>query len=283
MKARNKFLIALLLPLFLLGACNLEKEVEIILPEYESQRVLECYLEPGQPFRLLLSNSNSYFDPFPNDNNLLQYLDEILEKEADVRIRYNGEEIVLNNDLRVDFNSLKIFNYVSDEIVPFDYDSNFELEIILTDGTTITAATRILRPVPIDSLALEINEENMARTLIYIKDDKSETRYYRRMLHFSSLDSLPEQDFITDNSFIDSELLVFGSGFDSELGDTIINTIYTLDESYFDFLTSVQGSIAANGNPFGQPGVIISNLQGTADAIGVFTGLSYDRIVTIVE
>lgn len=283
MKAQNKFLILLLLPLIFLGACNLEKEVEIILPEYEAQRVLECYLEPGQPFRLLLSNSNSYFDPFPNDNNLLQYLDEILEKDADVRIRYNGEEIILNNDLRVDFNSLKIFNYVSDQIVPFDYDSNFELEIILTDGTTIEAATRILQPVPIDSLSLEINAENMARTLIYIKDDKSEARYYRRMLHFSSLDSLPQQDFITDNSFIDSELLVFGSGFDSELGDTIINTIYTLDESYFDFLTSVQGSIAANGNPFGQPGVIISNLRGSAEAIGIFTGLSYDRIVTIVE
>jgi hypothetical protein len=272
----------LLLGFATLVSCNLDREVEIVLPEYDSQRVLECYLEPGQPFRLLLSNSSSYFDPFPTEENLLLFLDQILERDADVRITFGNREIVLRNEINIDFETLKFFNYVSDEIVPEDFTLDYNLEIILKDGRTITGQTRVLPPVPIDSLALEFNDRGEARTLIFIKDDRSVPRYYRRMLHFGSLDSLPSQDFIADNSIVDNGLLAFGHGFSAESGDTIINTVFTIDKAYFDFLVSVNGSIAANGNPFAQPGVIFSNIRGSAGAIGIFTGITFDRVVTIV-
>jgi len=272
-----------ILLLFFTVSCNLEREVAIDLPSYDTQKIVECYLEPGQPFRLLLSNSNSYFDPLPGQDDIFEFLEEILEKDADVRIRFNGEEIVLSNNLSLDLNTLKIYNYVSDQIVPQDYTSTFNLEILLKDGTTITASTNILQPIPIDSIALEFDRDSMARTLIYIKDDKSVPRFYRRTLHFVSLDSIPAQDFLADNSIVDNGLLVFGSGFQSNLGEDIINTIYTIDKPYFDYLVSIRSSIAANGNPFAQPGVIFSNVSGTAGALGIFTGLSYDRRVTRVE
>lgn len=264
-------------------SCNLEREVEIVLPDYDSQPVVECYLEPGRPFRLLLSRSNAYFDPFPGQDDLLSFLDDILITDADVVIRYDGEEVTLRNELRVDPTSLKIFNYISDRIVPERFDLDYELEIILPDGTTIESQTRILEPIPIDSIAVEFDTLDMARTLVYIIDDKSESRFYRRMLHFGSLDSVPQQDFLADNSVVDNGLLVFGSGFQSEIGDTVINTIFRLDRAYFDFQVSVRGSIAANGNPFGQPGEIFSNVTGTANAIGIFTGLTFDRVTTIIE
>ena len=280
----NKYpmMFSLLLGLFTMISCNLDREVEIVLPEYDSQRVIECYLEPGKPFRLLLSNSSSYFDPFPTEENLLLFLDQILEKDADVRITFGNREIQLRNELNIDFETLKFFNYVSDEMVPDDYSIDYNLEIVLKDGRTITGQTRILPPVPIDSLALEFNERGLARTLVFVKDDRSVPRYYRRMLHFGSLDSLPDQDFIADNSIVDNGLLAFGHGFSAESGDTIINTIFTIDKAYFDFLVSLNGSIAANGNPFAQPGVIFSNVRGSAGAIGIFTGISFDRVVTIV-
>ena len=50
----------LLLPLSV--ACNLEKEIEIELPEYGGQIALECCLEPGKPYRLTLTRSTAYFD-----------------------------------------------------------------------------------------------------------------------------------------------------------------------------------------------------------------------------
>lgn len=283
MSSRIFLKLSFLLLLFTAVGCNLEREVTIDLPSYDTQKIVECYLEPGQPFRLLLSNSNSYFDPLPGQDDIFEFLEEILEKDADVRIRFNGEEIVLSNNLSLDLNTLKIYNYVSDQIVPQDYTSTFDLEILLSDGTTITSSTKILAPIPIDSIALEFDRDSMARTLIYIKDDKSVPRFYRRTLHLVSLDSVPAQDFLADNSIVDNGLLVFGSGFQSNLGEDIINTIYTIDKPYFDYLVSIRSSIAANGNPFAQPGVIFSNVSGTAGALGIFTGLSYDRRVTRVE
>ena len=282
MKALNyKYGLFLGLIILLFTSCDLEKEVNITLPEYESQKILECYLEPGKPFQLLLSKSAGYFDPIPSDD-LIEFLEKTLESDADVRIRYNDREIILKNEIKTDLNFQKFYNYHSDEIVPVDYNATFELEIILADGHTITSSTRILPPVPIDSIAIEYDENNLARTLIFIKDDKSIQRYYRRTLHYASLDSIPQQDFLSDNSIIDNGMIVFGSGFDSAPGATVINTIFHLDKDYFDFLVSMQGAIASNGNPFVQPGVIFSNLKGSANAIGIFTGLSYDRKFTII-
>ena len=46
------FLIFLLA--FAVGCGNLEQEVEIELPQYEPRLVVECYLEPGNNFQLLV-------------------------------------------------------------------------------------------------------------------------------------------------------------------------------------------------------------------------------------
>jgi hypothetical protein len=278
-----KYIAASLLILVIsLSACNLEKQIEIELPEYASQPVLECYLEPGKAFRLLLSKSNSYFDPIPSDD-LLPYLESLLISNADVRIRFGDEEVVLNNQVLVDFETGKFYNYSSAEIVPENFSDDFELEIILPDGKLITANTRILPIVPIDSISIEKNAENKARCLIYVKDNPNEVNYYRRMLHNGSIvDSFPDQDFVTDDKLIENNIFVFGTGYNYEPGDTIFNTIFHIDEPYSRFLTSIQNSISSNGNPFAQPGVIITNLSGNANAIGIFTGLSYDRVMSVV-
>ena len=76
---------------------------------------------------------------------------------------------------------------------------------------------------------------------------------------------------------------MFGSGYQFSEGDTVINTLFHIEKAYADFLESVDAAIGANGNPFGQPSTIISNLEGDAGAIGIFTGLSYDRVVTIIS
>ena len=64
--------ITLLAVLAFFSACNLTNDVNIDLPDYDRQPVVECYLEPGKPFRLLLSQSYSFFDPFGLDSTFLQ-------------------------------------------------------------------------------------------------------------------------------------------------------------------------------------------------------------------
>lgn len=280
MNKLNYIILSLFL-IFTIG-CDLEKEINIDLPDYENQLVLECYLEPGQKFALSLSKSAAYFDSLPDLD--ASFLDKVFEKGAQVTIAHNGKTHVLEE--RIVFNPFtqKVFNYYSNDAVPADYGQSFELKIVTKDGKTIEASTKILPVVPLDSIVVEFAEQDtMARVLAYLTDPSGQENFYRRMLHDVSLDSLPEQDFVLDDRIVDNGVLAFGTGFNYAVGDTVINTIFHLDKPYYDFLESVFNARDSNGNPFGQPSPIISNLRGTANAIGIFTGLSYDRKVTIIQ
>lgn len=263
------------------AACNLEKEIEIELPPHESVPVVECYLEPGKPFTLLLTRSDSYFAPFPQDD--LQFLTGILEDSAQVVIRHNGAAYVLQPTLGADPYTRKVFNYYHPGPVPENYTHEFELDIRLKDGTTIVSRTRLLPVVPIDSVIVDFGTGDKARVLTYFTDPAETEDYYRRMLHKGSLDSLPLQDFVSTDQFLDNEVGIFGSGYQFEEGDTVINTLFHIERAYAEFIESLEGAIGANGNPFGQPSTILSNLEGDAGAIGIFTTLSYDRVVTIIS
>ncbi len=283
-----RYILFSIFSLLIFNACgNLEREIEVELPEYDSQIVVECYLEPGAPFRMLLTRSAGYFDPV-NVDEPLSYLNSILEQEATVRIKHNSKvyELANENILTPNFfnsETNKISNYYLEELVPVNYDQPFELEIITKDGEEIRATTRLFKPIPIDSIVYEFGTNDSARVLTYFNDDPDELNFYRRMLHRNSLDSFPEQDFITDDQFIDNSQVVFGTGYEYAVGDTIINTLFTIEEAYYDFLVSVSNSIDANGNPFAQPGMIVSNIEGNGNAIGIFTGLSFYQEKTIIE
>lgn len=279
-------MISLLAAASIFTACgNLEKEINLELPVYQSQYVVECYLEPGENFRLALSKSVPYFEPFPDDP--ADFVQSILVDSAEVVISHAGKDYVLKNEIDVAylFSAKKLYNYSLQEKVPADYDNDFTLNITTPDGKTITAKTRLLPVIPIDSVVIEFDEkrDTLARALTYLTDDPGTNNYYRRMLHHNSLDSIPMQDFTTNDDFVDNKKLVFGSGFEFKEGDTVYNTIFHIDRAYFDFWESTFNAVNANGNPFGQPSAIISNLAGDANAVGIFTGLSYDRVMTIIQ
>lgn len=273
--------ITILIFLLSIVACDLEKEVKIDLPDYASQLVLEAYLEPGQPYVLSLSKSAAYFDSFPKFDATL--LDKVFEKGALVTITHAGKTDTLKEQLIFNPSTQKIFNYYSSEVVPNDYDNPFELKIITKEGKTIEASTRLLPIVPIDSIIIEFAKtDTLARVLTYLTDPQG-ADFYRRMLHKTSLDSVPEQDFVLNDRIVDNGILAFGTGYDYAVGDTVFNTIFHIDQAYYNFLESIFNARDSNGNPFGQPSPIISNLSGTANAIGIFTGLSYNRQMTIIK
>ncbi|MFQ5448235.1 MAG: DUF4249 domain-containing protein [Saprospiraceae bacterium] len=269
--------------IFITACGSFEKDINLDLPVYEPQYVVECYLEPGQPFSLLLTKSVPYFESFPTDP--LDFVEGILADSAEVVISHNGTDYVLDNGAFFNPFTRKFFNYFNADLVPDEHDTDFSLKITTPDNKTITATTRILPMVPIDSVVVEFDEraDTLARVLTYLTDDPTTEDYYRRMLHHNSLDSIPDQDYTTLDDFVDDNKMVFGSGFDYAAGDTIFTTIFHIDRAYFDFWESTFNAINANGNPFGQPSSIISNVSGDANALGIFTGLSYDRVEVVVE
>lgn len=266
----------LFFPILFLTGCNLEKEVEIDLPDYESRLVVECYLEPGKPITLLLNRSAPYFDPFPTFDQ--RFLENVLVNDAEIAIRFRGQTYPLSNELTFDPVTRKLYNYRSNTIIPEDYESPFQLSIQTPEGDSISASTRLVPVIPIDSLVVEFSDADStkARLLTYLTDPPEQDNFYRRMLHLGELNNDPEQDFPASDRIVE-DVLLFGTAFDYEEGDTLVSTIYHIEKAYYDFLESARTARSSNGNPFAQPSPIISNLHGNADAIGIFTGLSYDR------
>ena len=267
-----KYFFLLLCSVTLFACADFENEIEVDLPDYEAQYVVESYLDPGQPFRVLLTRSDGFFSAFPTDND--QFLENLLVTEADVSISYNGEKVELTPQLDFDFATGKLYNFSNSSPVPTDFRGPYDLSIELPDGTSLSATTSILEPVSIDSVIVEKAEsDSLYRALTYLTDATDEVNYYRRQLHVNSFDSL-YQSFSTPDDFLDNEVLAFGTAFDFVPGDTLYNTVYHIDRTYYDFLISIDNAESSNGNPFGTPGVILGNIEG---GVGIFTGLSYDR------
>ncbi len=271
-----------LLTILAASACNLEKEIDLELPAYDSQPVVECYLEPGKPFRLLLTRSYGFFDPFGLDSS---FLDRTLISGATVTIAYNGRVDTLENNLSADLAPLKIFNYTGKNIVPSTPGIEYALRIILPDGKEITGQTIMLPKVVIDSIRVEWNpqRDTLARVLTYITDDRTQANFYRRMLNYATLDSLPRQDFLATDRTAQTEIIAFGTGYELKEGDTVINTLYHITKDYYDYLESVRLAVFGNQNPFAQPARIKSNVRGSANPLGIFTCLIYDRDTTIIR
>ena len=267
--------------LFLM-ACNLTKDVEIDLPDYDRQPVVECYLEPGQPFRLLMTRSYAFFDTLGLSSNFVQ---NALLDGALVTISYNGQTDTLKNQLTIVPNPIKIYNYVGQNLVPGLPGTEFLLNIRLADGGEITGTTTMLSVVPVDSVVVEFNPDidSLGRMLTYITDDQTQDNFYRRLLNYSSLDSFPDQDFIVTDRFSQTALIAFGTGYELKEGDTVFNTIFHITRDYYDFKESVDLAVVGNLNPFAQPSPIKSNVRGSANPVGIFAPLVYDRDTTIVR
>lgn len=273
-----KKMIVTCLGLITLASCNLSKEIDIELPQYAPQPVVECYLIPGQRYELLLTHSNSFFDPLSGENPAL-YLESILEKGAEVMIIHNGDTVRLQEKIELNSATGFISNYSNSATVPDDHINGFDLVITLSDGSVITSTTRIPEPVSIDSIRVEYAnaQKTRATVFVYHTDDRSTADYYRRMIHVASLDSIAEQDYTTDDRINQTAEVAYGTFYEREdrepvTGDTLIFTLMHITGEFHEFFESKENANAANGNPFGQPGQIRSNVSGAANPIGIFTG-----------
>lgn len=262
---------AVIITILWTAACNLEKTVELNLPEFKSQLVVECYLEIGKPYRVLLSESVSYFGSALG-------ADLPAVGGALVVISYNGTKDTLSEGLFFDFPNQKIFNYGSNTIVPEDYNNEFGLEVIDSTGRTLVATTKLLLAIPLDSIQTIQLEDTSVTILSIHTDNPNEDNFYYRTLHRTKpiSDSL-KIAFVFDDAIINSPAtnqMVIGSPPFFKAGDTAVITLYHVTKGYADYLETTSSAEQNNGNPFGTPGTIKSNVTG---GFGIFAGLHYVR------
>ncbi|MGD1843709.1 MAG: DUF4249 domain-containing protein [Thermonemataceae bacterium] len=272
-----------MMSLFYLSACDLEREIDIDLPETEVELVVECYLEDGQPYRLALSQTVSFLEPpgVPDVPN------------AEVTITTSSGEIIeLEYDPILDEATDKIYNYRSrdDQVVDANNIGPYFLRIFDRDTEKlITAQTSFLPVVPFEEISWEFEDVNqeikddsaLALVLIRHFEEPDVDNYYRLLIsNINDEDEEVTVDFnyqgllATDNEVTLSTIYQFKNE------DTLRLSLYHFDERAFDYFNSVEDAADVNGNPFAQPVPIQSGVEG---GLGVFAALAFDRRTIVIQ
>ena len=130
-----------------------------------------------------------------------------------------------------------------------------------------------------DTIKFQFNSAGRAITIINFKDDPTTKDYYRYLVVVDPKSFLEKGDIVFSDEYFQTSEAVIASQVTVERGMVYVTLMHlTLD--YYNFLTSINNAINANGNPFAQPATIQSNING---GIGIFTGLSYDQRYILVQ
>lgn len=267
---RKRFLYFLLPLLVALASCDLEKDIDVDLPDHEPQLVVECYLEPGRPIRASVLESSAYFDePVPP-----------LVPDAEVYITtHEGKRIQLNYKPVLVSSNGRFYTHTSTEIMTGEPGQTYYLEVVDGKGRKLTGYTKIQPKVPIDEVEWKFNDKDKAYLLTSFYDNASTDNYYRYLTHIDSLSAGSDRDLLTSDELTNGKRVSYGSAYDYEEGDTLIVTLYHIEKQYYEFLSSISDAKSANGNPFAQPSKINSSVEG---GIGIFTNLVYDQKTVVL-
>ncbi len=299
----TKHTVLFLLIAVALSSCDLTQQIEIELPEVESEVFVEGYLEPGNPVAVVLTQTVGFYDD----------LRLIYVKDAIVSLSYNNQtdtlislEIPLSTpglELLLDTASVNRFrNFLGEEVVlygtlapvPALYDTPFTLRVTTQEGEELLATTYIPRPVEFEEPIVRFNDEDRALILTRFQDDPNTRNFFRRVLSVREPEITEnedgtqdtvwvtnvEQDFLADDQLNNGEIQTFGTLYDYQVGDTITHTIISVTEAYSEFATTRDAAIGASLSPFGQPARLKGNIEGGQ---GIFTGQSRARQMTIIK
>jgi len=262
---------------FSILSCDMKKTVDVVIPAYTGEYVVECYVQNGKPVSLLASKSISYFETtYPdviNSNVVIssnQFLDSLFYRSF------------LDKNTYLDTFELKTFNYRGKKIVNEQVGNKLFLNIKNQDGSQIIASTSMPMVVEIDSMNYSYSEESKKYSLkVLFKDNQAVSDYYRLIVNINgNIYGARAIDYtFTDQNLLTSKGAVITSYRFNEK-DTLYATLYHLTKEHYDFMSSARNADNANGNPFAQPAAIKSNITG---GIGIFTGIATHKDTIIIK
>jgi Domain of unknown function (DUF4249) len=246
----------------LLIACV--KPVDLNLPPDENRLVVEGYLTPQKRLAVALQTSTGITSSLP-----LQLVDR-----AFVTITHNGIIDTLRNLPLIDSANGRAYNYSSRARMTEDYTNTYTLFIYdSATGNSYTSTTKLLPPVPIDSINHTVNNSNEVSIGMKFTDPGATDNFYRRFAFTKEFNPEGRANFrFSDALFNGRDFSIF-TGFTFMKGDTVTVRLYNMNRNYFEFLESINVAGDAASNPLAQPVFAKGNISG--DALGIFTGLSY--------
>lgn len=306
MKSLNIFyILSFLLGISLLaGACgSLEKDIVVELPPYERLLNVECYVAPtgvqqplpfGIPWDIIPASTPPFYYMILTET--VGYYDEFnlpIVDDALVTITYMGVTDTLQYVPFVATSTDTIrFYFGFRSMQENNPNEPFDLYIQDGEGREVTARTFLPTFVPIDTVEWEFNSRAEAFVQTTFQDPQDQENFYRAVIlkkdnvgvagspgDSVSLDQTQVAFQFGDDFTTDGEVTV-GTNFDYVEGDTVTTFIYQIDESYYNFLETVDAAEQANFSPFAQPTNIQTNIEG---GMGIFTAFDYDKRTVIIK
>lgn len=244
-------------------ACNMQQEMEVELPPHEQDLIVECYLEPGEPMRALVTNSSSFYD-----KSQFSAVDS-----AEISISTGATSRQLHSYNHADTNYNKVFNYWHPERVEYKEGKEYQISIRVGGEVIASGKTRFLAKPTVLNSYFKPGPDSMAAAFVEIADNPEEENYYRVVLRSSNnpkagvnYDGIWDDKNAKNGKLLTYTPYVFNQGW----GNVALN-VYHIEKPYYEFLKSVKQAKEANYNPFMQPASIRSTLDG---ATGVFTAVS---------
>ena len=259
------------LTLILFGSCD--KVIEVDLPEYEQELVMEMYLEKGSPLRCLLIESLPYTDTAINKpvNNALVIFSDGIHNDT------------LTHKINQDMVTGRFYNYYHPRVVAPDPAKTYTITIIANEKKLTSHTTFSQTKTTIDSLIVREspNEADSFSVGIKFTDPPAIENYYRILVgkNLNLFGSDPTDFRISDISFNGMPFSYYSEP-DFARNDTVTIRVYSLNKEHYEYLESMGNARRSNFNPFSQPGRIKSNVTG---GLGIFTSISYIENKMIVR
>lgn len=252
-----------------LSACGLQKDIDVELPAYPAQLVVEAYLENNRLPRVSVTESVPY----------LSAPEAELPKGVKVVLTLSsGRRDTLSYAPAINPNTNKGYTHTGRTRIVARPGDTFKLEVYDTQGRRVTGSATMPATVPLDSVEYKFNDlsgsQRMAYVLASFRDPAATVDFYRFQVHKSSVATDPEVEYTIEDRLSNGQPLSLGTSYQFSPNDTVFVTLYHLDRPYFQFLQSIEDARNSNGNPFAQPSAIKSTVEG---GIGIFTILNYQR------
>lgn len=307
---------ALIFGLSLFSACT--KEVQIDIPGFEEQIVVDGSIETGMPPIVILSRSKDIYSP----TNLEAFLSGFVT-DADVFVSDGTNEYQLNlicsDDLPPGMEDLVagFLGIPADQLAQFNICAYTSLDPAIWgqvgktyhlriehEGNHYTGTTQLLPPHALDSLwwKEEASTPGYGFSHATLSDPPGAYDAYKwevkriNLVNGEPVDSYYRPTFnnVFNDEFFNGKTFSFyyenpwtvgNPDVEPEhrgrykLGDTVVVKFSKIDEGTYDFLYSKITQALSSGNPFASPMNVRTNLEG--GCLGVWAGYSplYDTLV----
>jgi hypothetical protein len=310
-------LVYIFISLLTLASCT--KEVNIDIPGYEEQLVIDGSIETGMPPLVLLSRSKDFYSP----TNLASFLSGFVSG-ATVTVSDGTTSVVLEeictDNLPPGSEAIAagIFGIPQSELANYHLCaySSFNTDIwgqvgktynltVTFEGKTYTSSTSILQPGTLDSLYWKKDGDltEYGYSWATLTDPASqydaykwEVRRINKDINGDPIDPVFTETFspVFDDDFFDG--LTFDFFYENptvwedqsvpdqykgyyKIGDSVVVKLSKMDRYVFDFMEKKYIQLSTAGNPFATPTNIPSNIKG--GALGVWAGYSpsYDTLI----